>query len=39
MPVILYLMWALFVGIPVTGMMMSNHRIRKMMKRMQKVGV
>lgn len=32
MPVILYALWILFVGIPVTGIMMSNRRIAKMAK-------
>lgn len=32
MPAILYLMWALFVGIPVCGIMMSNRCIAKMAK-------
>lgn len=36
MPTILYVMWLLFIGIPVAGIMMSNHRIGKMMRGVNK---
>lgn len=32
MPVILYAMWVLFIGIPVGGILMSNYRIAKLAK-------
>ena len=32
MPTILYVLWGLFVGIPMIGICVSNHRVRKMMK-------